>query len=109
MEISFFIDPGLKGILAGIFIGTLGYFKNTTGAADATADIITKLTHAPINWGMYGSTVFITTILSMAAFLMIALGVPTEYLLALVPLAMRESLNDAIALGNNLVKKPVSK
>lgn len=109
MEISFFIDPGLKGVLAGVFIGTLGYFKNTTSKADPSDDIITKLTHAPVNWSMYGSTVFITTILSMAAFLMIALGVPTEYLLALVPLAMRESLNDAIALGNNVLKKPVVK
>lgn len=109
MDLSFFVQPALKGVVAGVFIGILGYLKNSSAMADASKDMLGKLTSAPVNWGMLGSTIFITTLLSIAAFLLLAMGVPTEALLALVPLAMRESLNDAIALGNNLVKKPASK
>lgn len=109
MDFSFFVQPALKGIVAGIFIGALGYLKNSSAMADANSGMLGKLTSAPVNWSMLGSTIFITTLLSIAAFLLLAMGVPTEALLALVPLAMRESLNDAIALGNNLVKKPASK
>lgn len=104
MDFAVLVDPILKGVVAGFFISTLGLLKNNTANADPNSDPIAKLFSAnvKIDWGHYFSTVFITCVLSIAAFLLIYFGVPTEVLLALVPLAMRESLNDALSLANNM-------
>lgn len=108
-SISTLLMPFEEGLAAGVFLGILGFLKNAASKADPNSDTSAKLAYIashPFDWKLFGSTLLITCGLSITAFELIKLGVPTEVLLAAVPLGMRDTFKDAMTFGSSILNKP---
>ncbi len=103
------------GFAAGCWIATIGYLRASLSTDTESTQLTDKLIAAKFEgFAKFLPTVGITGLLGAATALLIYAGVPPQTLLLLVPVAMREQLNDLIDLSGSLFKaakppaKPVS-
>ena len=105
MDYSIFLYPALTGFLVGLWIGLLGYMKNSAASADPVSSFWQKITSKDFNHGSFFLTLFGCGCGGVLVSTLIYLGIPTEVFLSLVPLALRESLTDIASLTKYVIKK----